>query len=59
MGGFAFVTGLSSVEGFSAIAIDPYIATVASVSGGSVTVKTRNLSGVESAQAFRWVATGT
>lgn len=58
-GGSAVSTGLSSVEGFSAIAVDGFVASVSSVSGGSVTVKTRNFSGVESAQAFRWVATGT
>lgn len=53
-------TGLASVAGFSAIAVDGYVCVVTNVSGGSVTVGTRLIStGAAGVAAFRWIATGT
>jgi hypothetical protein len=59
-GSVSVSTGLTTVEGFTAIGVDGYVCAVRSVSGGSVTVTTRTAGGgaVAGNQAFRWVATG-
>ena len=52
-------TGLGSIAGFSAIALDGYVCGVSAVSGGSVTVTTRDIAthALAGGVAFRWVAT--
>jgi hypothetical protein len=60
-GSVVITTGLSTVEGFSAIAIDGYVSGISAVSGGNVTVTTRTAGGgsLAGSQAVRWIATGT
>lgn len=60
-GSVSVSTGLTTVAGFSATAIDGFVCGISAVSGGSVTVTTRAVGGgaLAGSQAFRWTATGT
>ena len=60
-GSIGVATGLSTVEGFSATSLDGFVCGISAVSGGTVTVTTRAVSGgaITGGRALRWTATGT